>query len=126
MIDNITTRVLEQDSIDNIFEELAQGDSPQKPPTVGKSVVLVAPGEYKDPRQTFTGTLDEDFGEITNSVGKLQRSVRVILPDGSSILVSAFGPKTAELKNLKLGWTYTFTGKLKTKKEVFRGKERTS
>jgi hypothetical protein len=90
------------------------------------SVVFVSDGEWEDPRKDVTGKYVEDHGERTNAVGKLQRSITIVLPDGSTMLVSAFDAKAKKLEGLKLGYTYSFRGKLKTKTETFLGKAKTS
>ena len=74
----------------------------------------------------MTGKYVEDYGEQVNGVGKLQRSIKVVLPNGTAMLVSGFGAKAKKLDGLKLGYMYTFKGKLKTKQETFNGKEKTS
>ena len=45
---------------------------------------------------------------------------------GNPILISAFDGKVKMLDGLKLGDIWTFKGKLKTKTEMYLGKERTS
>ncbi len=119
---NGSTSVSEQDTS---AAQLAANDLPTNPLT-DESVVFVADGEWEDPRKEFTGQYVENHGEQTNVVGKLQHSITIRLEDGSTMLVSAFGAKTRLLKNLKLGGTYAFKGKLKTKTENFQGAEKTS
>src|ERR1035441_120896 len=76
--------------------------------------------------KAFDVRVVEHHGEKINAVQKLQRTVTGLLPDGTTIIVSAFGEKSRLLNNLKLGGTHTFKGKYKEKTEMFRGKEKTS
>ena len=119
------TSVSDQGAL-NISTQLAAIELSSSPLTDDDSITLVADGPYQDPRQAFTGKFVEDYGERINGVGKLQRSIKVVLPDESIIIVSGFGAKTKKLDGVKLGGTYTFKGKLKTKTEPFQGKEKTS
>ena len=121
------TSVSDQGAL-NISTQLAAIELPINPLTSDDSVVFVAEpdGEWEDPRKVVTGKFVEDYGEKINAVGKLQRSIKVVLPDESTIIVSGFGAKTKQLEGRKLGGTYTFKGKLKTKTEPFQGKEKTS
>ena len=122
------TSVPEQDAL-SISTQLATNELPTTPQTANNdSIVLVAEpdGEWEDPRKVVTGKFVEDYGEKINGVGKLQRSIAILLPDGNKMLVSGFGAKAKQLEGRKLGGTYTFKGKLKTKAEIFLGKEKTS
>ena len=105
-------------------EQLVTNDLPS--PSTDDSIVFVADGEWEDPRKDVTGKFVEDYGERVNAVGKLQRSIAILLPDGSKMLVSGFGAKSKKLESLKLGGTYTFKGKLRAKTEIFNGKEKTT
>ena len=112
------------DNTTSVFEE---GKLTTNPSTDDDSIVLVEEGVWEDPRQTFTVRVTDDHGEKINAVGKLQRSVTGTLSNGTTILVSAFGAKAQELRSkAKLGSTCTFRGKLKTKTEMYLGKEKTS
>src|ERR1019366_1029641 len=126
---NEATTVPEQDTnltIENSDQTPVQHSPAQTPPTGDKRVVFVATGEYEDPRKPFTCRYVDDYGEITNAHGKLQRSIGTICQDGTRMLVSAFGGRTAELIGLALGSTYTFYGKHKTKTEPYNGTMSTS
>ena len=122
---NEATSVPEQGTINNSGEPAIQHVGSSLPPG-DDSIVEIAAGEYEDPRQDVTGKHNGDHGEKINAVGKLQRSISILLPDGSSMLVSAFGAKAKKLESLKPGYTYTFKGILKTKTEIYLGKEKTS
>ena len=124
--EEITTGVPEWDTINNSGESAIQNGAASVFPSDCDSVVFVADGEYEDPRQAFDVRVVEHHGEKINAVQKLQRTVTGLLPDGTTIIVSAFGEKSRLLNNLKLGGTYTFKGKYKEKTEMFRGKEKTS
>ena len=119
------TSVSDQGAL-NISTQLAAIELPTNPQTSDDSVVFVEDGEWVDPRKEVTGKYVENHGEKINAAGKVQRSITVLLPDGSTILVSAFGAKVENLANRKLGAIYTFRGKLKTKTEIYLGKEKTS
>jgi hypothetical protein len=122
------TSVPDQDALNISVTQLAAIELPTNPSTNDDSVVFVAEpdGEWEDPRKVVTGKFVEDYGEKINAVGKLQRSITIMLPDGGTMLVSAFGAKAKQLEGRKLGGTYTFKGKLKSKTETFLGKEKTS
>jgi len=105
-------------------EQLVTNDLPS--PSTDDSIVFVADGEWEDPRKDVTGKFVEDYGERVNAVGKLQRSIAILLPDGSKMLVSGFGANARKLAGLKLGSTYAFKGRLKAKTEIFQGKEKAS
>jgi hypothetical protein len=122
------TSVPDQDALNISVTQLAAIELPINPLTSDDSIILVAEpdGEWEDPRKVVTGKFVEDYGEKINGVGKLQRSIKVALPDGGTIIVSGFGAKSKQLEGRKLGGTYTFKGKLKTKTETFLGKEKTS
>ena len=111
------------DNTTSVFEE---GKLTTNPSTDDDSVVFVADGEYEDPRVVVIGKNVEDYGAQVNGVGKLQRSIKILLTDGTAMIVSGFGAKTKKLDGVKLGGTYSFRGKLKTKTETFQGKEKTS
>ena len=119
------TSVSDQGAL-NISTQLAASELPTNPQTSDDSIVEIASGEYEDPRQEVTGKHNGDHGEQINKWGKMQHSISILLPDGSTMLVSAFGPKAKKLENLKPGYTYTFRGILKTKTEPYQGKEKTS
>ena len=111
------------DNTTSVFEE---GKLTTNPSTDDDSVVFVADGEYEDPRVVVTGKNVEDYGTRVNVVGKLQRSIKILLEDGTAMIVSGFGAKTKKLDGVKLGGTYSFRGKIKVKTETFQGKEKTS
>jgi hypothetical protein len=123
--DNATS-VPEQDTLMNTTQNVTSDDLMTNLDAVNDAIQLVAEGEWKDRRITVTGQIDEIFPIKTNRVGKAQRSIRVIREDGSPILISAFDGNVKSLDGRKLGNTYSFRGKLKTKTEIFDGKERTS
>ena len=122
------TSMPDQDALNISVTQLAAIELTTNPSTNDDSVVFVAEpdGEWEDPRKVVTGKFVEDYGEKINAVGKLQRSIKVVLPDESTIIVSGFGAKTKQLEGRKLGGTYSFRGKLKTKTEIYLGKERVS
>jgi hypothetical protein len=122
---NEATTLSDQDTSNDSVVQLAASELATNPST-NDAVVFVTDGAWEDPRQTFTGQFVEDHGEKMNAVPKLQRSITVLLADGTKLLVSAFGEKTCFLKSLKLGGTYTFKGKLNVKTGKFQGKERVS
>jgi hypothetical protein len=124
-IEENTTGVPEQDTLTN-SGELAIQHGGSSVPRTDDSIVEIASGPYEDPRQEVTGKHNVDHGEQINKWGKQQRSITIVLPDGSNVLVSAFGTKAKKLDGLKLGYTYTFKGILKTKTEPYQGKEKTS
>jgi hypothetical protein len=123
---NDATTMSEQDIVKNQTEKLVTDELPTNPQTSDDSVVFVEDGEWVDPRKEVTGKYVENHGEKINAAGKVQRSITVLLTDGSTILVSAFGAKVGNLANRKLGAIYTFRGILKTKTGMYLGKERTS
>jgi hypothetical protein len=95
-------------------------------PSTDDAIQFVAAGVWEDPRTTVTGRMTDKFGAKTNAKGRMQSSIRATLDDGNPILISAFDGKINMLDGLKLGYTYTFKGKLKTKTEVIQNKEETS
>ena len=123
---NEATSVPEQSTSNNSVVQLAASELPTNPQTSDDSIVEIASGEWVDPRQEVTGKHNVDHGEQINKWGKVQHSVSIVRPDGSTVLVSAFGAKAKKLDGLKLGYTYTFKGILKTKTEPYQGKEKTS
>ena len=123
---NDATTMSEQDIVKNQTEQLVTDEPLTNPEATGDAIQFVASGVWEDPRTTVTGEVDEKFDVKTNAVGKPQRSIRVILQDGRPMLISAFDGKVKMLDGLKLGYTYTFKGKLKTKTDIYLGKERTS
>jgi len=123
---NEATSAPEQGVIMNATQNVIADDLLTNQGTTNDAIQLVAEGEWKDRRTTVTGDLDEIFPVKTNRVGKMQRSIRIIREDGSPLLISAFDGNVKALDGLKLGNTYSFRGKLKSKTEVYNGKERTS
>ena len=123
---NEATSVPEQGTVINATEQLVTDEPLTNPEATDDAIQFVAPGVWEDPRTTVTGRVSDRFDAKTNAAGKLQCSIRVILEDGNPILISAFDGKVKMLDGLKLGYTYTFKGKLKTKTEIYLGKERTT
>jgi hypothetical protein len=116
----------EQDIVKNQTEILVTDEPLTNPEVTDDAIQFVATGVWEDPRTTVTGRVSDRLDAKTNAAGKPQCSIRVISQDGNPILISAFDGKVKMLDGLKLGYTYTFKGKLKTKTEMYLGKERTS
>ena len=123
---NDATTMSEQDIVKNQTEQLVTDEPLTSPEATDDAIQFVAAGVWEDPRTTVTGEIVEKFDVKINAVGKPQRSIRVISEGGNPILISAFGGKVKKLDGLKLGDTWTFKGKLKTKTEMYLGKEKTS
>ena len=116
----------EQDIVKNQTEQLVTDEPLTNPEATDDAIQFVAAGVWEDPRTTVTGRVSDRFDTKTNAAGKPQCSIRVISENGNPILISAFDGKVKMLDGLKLGYTYTFKGKLKTKTEIYLGKERTT
>ena len=123
---NEATSVPEQSTLTNQTEQLVTNEPLINQGATDDAIQLVAPGVWEDPRTTVTGRVSDKFDAKTNAKGRMQSSIRVIRDDGNPILISAFDEKVKMLDGLKLGYTYTFKGILKTKTEVYQGKEKTS
>src|ERR1039458_3012085 len=93
---NEATRVPEQGALP-ISTQLAAIELPVNPSSTNESVREIAPGEYVDPRIDVTGKHNGDHGEQINKWGKQQRSITILLPDGST----RSEEHTSELQSLR-------------------------
>ena len=124
--DNATS-VPEQGILMNTTQNVITDDLLTNLDASNDAIQLVATGVWEDPRTTVIAKVVEKCDAKTNAVGRTQRSIRAMRDDGSTVLISGFNiEKIKILDGLKLGHTYSFRGKLKTKTEVYNGKERTS
>ena|ERR1022692_1505500 len=124
---NEATSAPEQGVIMNATQNVIADDLLTNLDATNDVIKLVATGEWEDPRTTVIAKVVEKFDAITNAAGRTQRSVRAMRDDGSTMLISGFNDEKIKiLDGLKLGYTYSFRGKLKVKPHIFQGEKRTS